>query len=719
MAKLPPYLSFVRLEDDCLCVATDVRKIFLRSRLACDWIDLLSKTGQQDGAAAELRLRFPPAEVQSTFAMLVRRGFVLETSERIAPEPASLWTGMGLRISEARQRVGQCAIFVDAESAETTYAVGRALAAAGLEVVADIEDSDLVVTVVSDYLAKHLANVNGKRLKDMRRWIPVRPWGIVPLVGPVFRPGVGPCWGCLETELSRNLQIDAFLAQQTRGGIIQIAERGDLEGALFGLNFGALEISKAIASGFRTELTDSIVSLDLRGMEARRHRLGRRPQCSICGDRRLRDPGRQPANYTPILSEHKPIEPFPAGNLDELVSPLTGLVGSLEDVPSRLPGFYACHAVHNIDPAPTSYADLSKSFRHASGGKGLTAEQARTGALCEAIERYAGIYQGDEIRQKASFRELGTSALDPRTCMLFSDMQYQRRQALADPASAGFVPDRFDENAVMDWTPLQSVWHRERVFLPTALLYMFYTGGHEEQFVSTTNGMAAGRSFSDAFVRAFLELIERDCLSMWWYNRVQRPAAKVEGDRAAPVETLMQTLDQVGRKVHLLDITNDLGVPAVVAVEARQIADRVVVDLGTCADFHPCQAALGALLEFCQHVVPDGATDGRASVHPRVAPNWAYTLPHASALAAPAIDFGGRDPVAACRAVAERNGIQTYVLDCTRSDIRVPVARVIIPGLRHSWPRFAPGRLYDVPVNLGWLQRASTEADLNPAMPVQ
>jgi len=39
---------------------------------------------------------------------------------------------------------------------------------------------------------------------------------------------------------------------------------------------------------------------------------------------------------------------------------------------------------------------------------------------------------------------------------------------------------------------------------------------------------------------------------------------------------------------------------------------------------------------------------------------------------------------------------------------------VIVPGLRHFWPRFAPGRLYDTPVKLGWLSKPLPEDDLNP-----
>ena len=40
--------------------------------------------------------------------------------------------------------------------------------------------------------------------------------------------------------------------------------------------------------------------------------------------------------------------------------------------------------------------------------------------------------------------------------------------------------------------------------------------------------------------------------------------------------------------------------------------------------------------------------------------------------------------------------------------------RTIVPGLRHYKPRFAPGRLYDVPVRLGWRQEPLEETQLNP-----
>jgi len=59
-----------------------------------------------------------------------------------------------------------------------------------------------------------------------------------------------------------------------------------------------------------------------------------------------------------------------------------------------------------------------------SFGKGSTAEQAEASALMEAIERYSGIFQGDEIRVKRRFTDFAPGeAILPNDVLLFSDAQ--------------------------------------------------------------------------------------------------------------------------------------------------------------------------------------------------------------------------------------------------------------------------------------------------------
>jgi ribosomal protein S12 methylthiotransferase accessory factor len=67
-----------------------------------------------------------------------------------------------------------------------------------------------------------------------------------------------------------------------------------------------------------------------------------------------------------------------------------------------------------------------------------------------------------------------------------------------------------------------------------------------------------------------------------------------------------------------------------------------------------------------------------------------------------------------CRKIVESQGHEFLVLDQTREEIGLNVVRVIVPGLRHFWSRFAPGRLYEVPVKMGKLDAPLNESELNP-----
>jgi ribosomal protein S12 methylthiotransferase accessory factor len=65
------------------------------------------------------------------------------------------------------------------------------------------------------------------------------------------------------------------------------------------------------------------------------------------------------------------------------------------------------------------------------------------------------------------------------------------------------------------------------------------------------------------------------------------------------------------------------------------------------------------------------------------------------------------------RAVSDK-GLDMIVLDHSRPEIDFATARVVVPGMRHFWARFREGRLYQAPVEMGWLARPLAEDELNP-----
>ena len=178
----------------------------------------------------------------------------------------------------------------------------------------------------------------------------------------------------------------------------------------------------------------------------------------------------------------------------------------------------------------------------------------------------------------------------------------------------------------------------------------------------------------------------------------------------------------------MIDITNDLGVPSYVAMAHWVNDGKDNVEFGSGSHFDSRIALLRAITELNQFLSIglmgdgdgdksslDGTTPLRLQEHPYLTPNGKPAIRPVSDVTFSRLDT--RDQVAACVDVARKAGLDFLVLDQTRPDVEVPVVRVIAPGMRHFYRRFAPGRLYDVPVKLGWRDSPIAEDDLNPIHP--
>src|SRR5947209_17797833 len=144
-------------------------------------------------------------------------------------------------------------------------------------------------------------------------------------------------------------------------------------------------------------------------------------------------------------------------------------------------------AQHNFSAPARNVDQLRSGLSGGSFGKGSTAEQAEASALMEAIERYSGIFQGDEIRVTKRFTDFADGdAILANDVQLFSDAQFaSRHQAMHDHEHP--VPNPVDINDKMEWSPVWSLRDRKFRHLPTGLLYFFHGGDHTD-----SNGCAAG-----------------------------------------------------------------------------------------------------------------------------------------------------------------------------------------------------------------------------------
>lgn len=369
---------------------------------------------------------------------------------------------------------------------------------------------------------------------------------------------------------------------------------------------------------------------------------------------------------------------------------------------------------------------LLAGARMLSAGKGLTAESSRTGALCESLERYSFVHRGDEPAIVATLEALGDRAIHPNRISLFSDRQLAEAEGIWDAGgdfAHGFfrVPRRFDPTTAVEWTEAENLTGGPPRLLPSSLVWFRHPESVDGGYAACSNGAPTGNTVEEATLQGLFELIERDSVALWWYPRARRPGVDLESADDPRIRQALAQIDVEGRHSWVLDLTSDTGVPAYVAVNATMDGANVLFGFGAHVD--PVIACVRALTEVAQFTssLPEGGEfrSGNAvedawmaevttDSDPWLAPTHLVRLPSTPATTSVP------ETLRLVIDLLSQRGLEVLRVQATRSDIGLPVVRVIVPGLRHFWNRFAPGRLYDVPVQLGWVPAEFDEADLNP-----
>ncbi|MCW5979531.1 MAG: TOMM precursor leader peptide-binding protein [Bryobacteraceae bacterium] len=632
--------------------------------------------------ARRLQGRVSTRRLSGLLRELSAQGLVHEAFQDMPRAEQAYWSLLGVNIRRARSHSADVAV----ASADKTAALELAGALSSLNIKVRA-GAPRKIAVVSDYLDPALDRWNSEALRRETPWLLVRPYGREVWIGPLFHPGKTACWACLERRLRQN-------------GWTRAASVAALPGTVSGaLHFAAAQAARWILTGANELLAGAILSFDTGSWRAARRMVARWPQCPACGPLRRRGP-----RVSGLA-------------LDRHVGRVTGLVTAVEvaEIADRL--FVARGALARVLHKDRS-GSLSLNRRMPVAGQGSSASAARASCIGEAVERYSLMYHGDEPLLSASEVGLRRNFHSLSRLLCFSENQVKSR-ASWNRRHGGFhrVPEPLEPAAPIEWMSARSLMTSRRSLVPAAYCLLGYGASY---CIADANGCAAGPDSASATLNALLELIERDSVAIWWYNRVRLPRVSAPDVEAAFGSAFPQ------RVLKLIDITSDIRVPVVAAVSAGRNGGSTVIGAAAHPDLHEAARKAAAEASMLSLSLPVR--------RPRPAPstpeeralrrwwrsasldNQAYLVPLRQAhVATPA----SRPETAAtlldrCLRRLEKCGLDAHWLDHTRPEVGVPVVRTIVPGLRHPWARFGPGRLYDAPVRLGWRRRPLSESQLNP-----
>lgn len=715
------------VDSETLVVMADGEPTVIRGRLYAALAPLLDGTRDLAQIAEALSERFTALDVAFGVAQLEEAGYLAEGKDGAGAADVPFWEALGLDAAAACARLARAFVAVQSFGRSPTEPLRQALESAGVRLAAE---GELLLVLVDDYLDEALAEINRDAASAGRAWAPLKPSGPESWFGPVFQFPKTACWECLAHRLRQSRARQTAARIRELGAVPLQVGSGCGHGREAACHIAALEIAKWIAEPGRSALAGNVLTLDARTARLERHAVTRYSACPVCGERgRAGVPpsppaiGPRPKLYT-ADGGHRAVPPETTyERIQHHVSPLTGVVEYLERFDPGDGGLiHVWVAGNNFHLRHQLAAPFPWLLGRKSLGKGATAAQARTSALCEALERYCGVFRGDEFRVTATAVELGEAAIHPNSCMSFSAEQYARREEWnRREGDFNWVPEPFDERRRVEWVPVWSLTHKCSKYAPAAFCYYNYPIPSEHDFCrADSNGNAAGTSFEDAILQGFLELIERDSVALWWYTKARRPAVDLESFDSEFFDAVRTYHARLGRQVWVLDVTADLRIPAMAAVSWKAGEDAGDFILGFGAHFDPEIAVSRALSETNQFlpVLLEGRSRRLASEE---VTEPSYLFPDEAQPPKQVRDFVRLDTkdlaedIHTCVALARRRGLEVLVLDQSRSDVEIPVVKVIVPGLRPFWARFGPGRLYTVPVELGWLARTKPEHELNPA----
>jgi bacteriocin biosynthesis cyclodehydratase domain-containing protein len=733
-----PHFEARTLDDRRLLLLSEDRSVLLTGKLYVLIAPYLDGSRTRDEIVVALRASTsaPPDRIELAMSTLLDKRYAAPVAPGVPAPRAAFWTELGVDAGPAEQRLRQTRVSVRASGRApaadqvAAHHLATVLAEAGFCVSAD---ADITIVLVDDYLDPQLEGINREMRQAGKRWLPLKASGRVAWLGPIFHPD-GPCWACLSKRMIENRPREAEAAG---GEPLARVSRGEFPAArAIALNVAALELARAIADAPDAALSSpNVLTFDLKSLAATRHVVYRQTACPACGA-----VDETPAEGRPLRLESRRKHPGADGGsrtcppeevlarLQPHVSPISGLIGGLVDQsPAAGLPVYGTRGIFPVAVGPRENRRVGRA--ESSAGKGTTEIQAKVSCLAEAVERYSVGWQGWEPRRRATLADLGPAAIHPNDVMCYSERQYATRGLQKrKEESFNWVGAPFSAERAVDWTPMWSLTHERVRWLPTQLCYYNHPLDHDHEFYcADSNGCASGSTLEEAVLQGFLELVERDSCALWWYTRSRRPAIDLAGFDDPFFRRAEAFLRARSRTLYALDLTSDLGIPVVVALTHNAAGGKIICGLGAHLSVHVAASRAVAELNQMLALETDEGQHARVSTEPELAwwmreatiENQPYVVP------APGRSLTGADypwlesddllgDIKHCVAAVQRCGMEMLVLDATRAEVGFPTVRVTVPGMRHFWARFAPGRLYDVPVALGWLDRPLDETELNP-----
>lgn len=314
-------------------------------------------------------------------------------------------------------------------------------------------------------------------------------------------------------------------------------------------------------------------------------------------------------------------------------------------------------------------------------GKGATKSQAKASAMMEAFERYSAEINESDTKEKFEsgiFLEM-EKAINPEELIL---------------PQLSLEVDKTN----LDWVKVVDITDDREYMIPANSIYHPYISlKGSSLFQSNTNGLASGNCVEEAVFHGILEVVERDAWSIFEAKKEPKSEVNCENTENPLIQDLLDKFAKAGIEVKLIDLTADIDITTIAAVsDDTVLKDPALLTLGVGTHLDPEIAVLRALSEVAQSratQIHGTREDTTRAVFMRKAgyERMKKINRHWFGESQKFIDLSKikdksrqsfKDDIDTSINLIRKNGFKKILfMDLTRSEIQIPVVRVVIPGL--------------------------------------
>lgn len=254
----------------------------------------------------------------------------------------------------------------------------------------------------------------------------------------------------------------------------------------------------------------------------------------------------------------------------------------------------------NGDPYVTSFGIIpantlslgGEKFEGRSSGCGRFLNDGYLRTIGETVERYCPAFYKKEDMRMTCYKELTDIAINPKEFALFHERQYNEYVI----HKYKIVP--FGESTKLHWTESLDLTDGKSKLIPSAFVYLPWTGDDQWITVGTSTGLAAHTNYYKAILTALYELIERDAFVVTWHQQMFK--AKIWIDDA--IHKYIANIFPNRYEWHFMDITYDFNVPTVFGICFGRAEFGDFVAVGTATRTTYGDALRKVILEIAQSV---------------------------------------------------------------------------------------------------------------------